>query len=761
MKTFTHLIPNAFRFASMFLLIFCLNVTIFSQTNEIKLGFTGSYPIRWYDNGITFNHTINFNWQWYKELNMNLWSGWAIEGTDNRVKDSMTVNSIRGWFQPDTMIYRAAYGRISIYEAEVISNRFTYGNHHNSGSNYTDNTWGNGVLVRYYDAIPSQTSYTAVLTELSENCEQVFTGLGIPVTGADLRWYIKPRMRITTTDAFGTVKDVAKIVVKAYNGDVIKEEIITTEDFRYDNSTTYDGRYLEDYFLHNVIVLADSLTRGANYDNPHEPDLVSSLVDYQIYWYGNVDLWIDYVKVMDNNAHDFLGPNPLIRNAIKGELNQIKDYDNLRGFFTEEIAYNNLRCLKALQDSLAIWSDNNPNAKLICLINDYSFQYNLKTHYSTDYADYLDMARPPVMLLAWYHFNGSWGTFEDKIPDNISTFHFRAITPDTIQTEVTSYFNAMRVSKAQYQTDNQRIYDAYADTLDRFKDLCDARGIPLYAGPQIQHNKLWQGANTREPTNEEINAEYGISLCHGVTGFMPYAFETWYASPSLTGNVWQYNCGLLDSTEWHVYPDPITCMEKRTLNFFGQNKWQNFVDLYAKITRWSPVIANSTNTEGWSVARDGANHNYISDIQSIAPDINGTNSECAGENPSAPYLDCNNKRYWEMGFFSPNYLPSSDKYFMMVNRRCIPAIGGYAGDNRVLKIKFKASQLPEAVNWKITDVLTRDSYIFSRNYNGYVALGSTSNSMGWFDPGEGKLFKLEPVLKSGGILVANEDVSGS
>jgi hypothetical protein len=42
---------------------------------------------------------------------------------------------------------------------------------------------------------------------------------------------------------------------------------------------------------------------------------------------------------------------------------------------------------------------------------------------------------------------------------------------------------------------------------------------------------------------------------------------------------------------------------------------------------------------------------------------------------------------------------------------------------------------------------------FNRNASPYVDLG-------WFMPGEGKLFKLEPVMRSGGILLADEAISG-
>jgi hypothetical protein len=57
--------------------------------------------------------------------------------------------------------------------------------------------------------------------------------------------------------------------------------------------------------------------RGAP-DDPNNGGLENSQVDYQIYWYGQVDLWIDYVKVMDNKANVYYGPDStIVRNYLK------------------------------------------------------------------------------------------------------------------------------------------------------------------------------------------------------------------------------------------------------------------------------------------------------------------------------------------------------------------------------------------------------------------------------------------------------------
>ncbi len=93
---------------------------------------------------------------------------------------------------------------------------------------------------------------------------------------------------------------------------------------------------------------------------------------------------------------------------------------------------------------------------------------------------------------------------------------------------------------------------------------------------------------------------------------------------------------------------------------------------------------------------------------------------------------------------------------MMVNRRCEPASGNSNGDVRILRIKFNPAFLTEATRWWIIDVLTGQQYQFSTGYNNYLNIGDTDGTPGYFHPGEGKLFKLVPVMQKGGLLAGND-----
>jgi hypothetical protein len=197
----------------------------------------------------------------------------------------------------------------------------------------------------------------------------------------------------------------------------------------------------------------------------------------------------------------------------------------------------------------------------------------------------------------------------------------------------------------------------------------------------------------------------------------------------------------------------INSPDRRYINDYGQPKWEFVSDLNRKILSWKPVLENSTWQAGYSVHYDGPDHYYIDNIMSIP------------RQPMAPYpFDPEIQdqiKYWEMGFFTGD--DDVSRYFIMVNRRCIPEPVCCTGDGdiRELRIKFDASELPYYATWVITDVNTGQTVSFDKNNqgsDGFVDLGHLQDEMGWFYPGESKLFKLEPVMKTGGILLADETI---
>jgi hypothetical protein len=161
-------------------------------------------------------------------------------------------------------------------------------------------------------------------------------------------------MRISTSDAFGEEKPVIKLIAIAFNGSPIDSITVTTADFRLDGTNNYDGRYLEDYVGINFNVAGDLLNEGrvGGFLEWHNIDLCH--VDYQIHWFQEVSVWIDYVKIMDEPAEKLFGKDQKLRNTIKIKVDSLLNHDgpihNVKGFYTEETDYARLTCLNYLQD---------------------------------------------------------------------------------------------------------------------------------------------------------------------------------------------------------------------------------------------------------------------------------------------------------------------------------------------------------------------------------------------------------------------------
>ncbi|MCI0473924.1 MAG: hypothetical protein L0Y76_10120, partial [Ignavibacteria bacterium] len=122
------------------------------------------------------------------------------------------------------------------------------------------------------------------------------------------------------------------------------------------------------------------------------------------------------------------------------------------------------------------------------------------------------------------------------------------------------------------------------------------------------------------------------------------------------------------------------------------------------------------------------------------------------DDPNTLFDDPENKRFFDVGFFE-NPLNGLDKYMLLVNKRCVPVQGGY-GDERTVRLYINPSSLTGFNNWVLADVMTGDKIVFDKNnISGGVYFPFV------FQPGEGKLLKLAPVMQEGGTFVCDESFS--
>ena len=303
-----------------------------SQTKEFTIAYSGTYP--------NYDYVTNStNWSWYDELNVNLWQGWGIGEVSIHgfILDSLYSRNISGYFQPDTLM-QFALGKVITHQAENnTTDNFRY-RHHNLGKDTTETFMGETVTSRYFDVntIPlnERGIPDTVLTGVRENAVHSFSGLVLDpkkqwrweTNGyqVDNSWYLKPRMRIDIADTSGPTRKVIKIVVRAFNGDVILVQDITTQDFKI---SSYNGKYLEDYFSNGINVPGDKTSIGLNNGFPSGLDhrdtylyFDSCQVDFEIHWYKDVSVWIDYIKIMDEPAYLLNHPDQFIRRRMESLL---------------------------------------------------------------------------------------------------------------------------------------------------------------------------------------------------------------------------------------------------------------------------------------------------------------------------------------------------------------------------------------------------------------------------------------------------------
>ncbi len=590
-------------------------------------------------------------------------------------------------------------------------------------------------------------------------------------------WHVKPMMRINANVPDG--KRIAKIEVINFKGDPIKNIIINSENFK--NGQGYYGGEYKDIFLNiNNIVTGgratdpDVLNTEQDYNDWRNWE-AKSKVSFNVWWYGEADVWFDKMTVDDKYGdqlfnHDY-DPH------IKQEASAFTDNPSNYSFYTDEMNYSNIPCIEYVKGVMT-GSGGNPNAQLHVALSNYHQIRGLKDNtighremlklfqnigiksVSLDAHEISDLKMPP-------QFNAG----------NMSDFISYWFTANYDEYNISLQHKAFGDKYAIIPENENDLYDKPRHWGSLIYQVNHARqqrdtyypGIPMFVQPEMHSVLFWNNSlnkfdyGMREPTNQEIEAQAMLSIAHGADGIGWYIYQSFtepstlskyslpYQNASVPGTF--YTFGLLNLANQNF--------SKRTSNLFGQDKWSDVASMQSKFGNWKPTLDNTRWLAGYSVHSETANHYYINDLASIAPNISST-SNCFQDWPV--YADCEDERYWEMGFFEPVNPPLGDqsRYFMLVNRRCVPVQGSSGTDQRYIRLRFNKNMLPATNSYVLTDIASGESETFDINgINGYVEFGTTQGSLGWFEPGEGKMFKLTPVFQEGGELVADDTLSGN
>jgi len=812
----------------VFLTSFFLTYQLFSQIRLKDRYYLGSIGCgTYFENGVIyFYDQNNAHWSNYNDLYFNLNHQYIPSGIDylyeqqtpKRVGsflDALTsyipqVSNTLNWsyrsgngqklFLERFRTNFAGYGQRSTYQVEdnalMITKRPGYGYRYSTVGTDINDPLFPGVRSKYCNKlIDAPRNYIAY--GLYENCEQVNTNndwrFSDVKTGLSpsYRWYIKPRIRIDNFDGLPGNTPVIRIEIIAYDNSLVKSVVMNISDFS--NPTEYNETF---NFSGNptpypLCVSGEEL----NANNPGN-DPYASQVDFKIYWYGNCDVYLDYVRVDDEWAHFLFNPSTELEgdrwhfdSKISEEANAFSYNEGFGQFYLDEFQYNNIECIVKTKN--IIESASGGTLTLIPvfnygMINACNSTLRNFIRYDDDclsellnkgvfnnficYDDYPFMLTPDFMNVKYPHNL----TYED--PNNIDPFFSNLYTQATNSED---YNNNIQERMEKFgKKDDDNFFPSHM-AAHRFsanalkKGLALGKNITMSYMDQVHAEELNPSNNafiSREPTNEEISFQAFLGLVYGVKHSIHYEYNVEVYHSTNTG----YNYSLYGLADANG--------NKRTGNVYKysngnrQNKWDGVKQLNLKLKTIGDYMYPAGYPERHLIYDDSRTINtypailnkpyyltidrglpfkFINNIVSVIQPGNYID-DCIEDNFG--HCDCPQYRYWEFGFFNPNPQGISgqdfSKYFIALNKRCTPVDNNGNGDIRTLKIKFEGSELADYKNWRLIDPISGLIYQeFDKSTNSYI-------NAGVFQPGEGKLFKLEPVIQSGGSLLSDEYIPG-
>lgn len=694
-------------------------------------------------------------------------------------------------------------GQRSDYQCETVSPSdplYFYGfNFHGVGSDYTESS---GEKVWHCEVNPSLSAESNagwVVKSLRANTEQCMPQ-GDYKSDEQTTWHVKPKIRIEASVANGTSNPIV-CRIDIINGNGFLKDTIYIRAKNFVNGAPYDGSYLEEFNFSGGNRLTFKNRLGDNSfcqaRGLRLTDDDNAKADYQVYWYGNCDMWIDYIRVDNQIANDLLGTGAihnLYMNWLEWEAKDVLSYSAAASeaayrYYTELYEYNNIPCMNYVSRKLDSIAMTNPNPKHISLMA-ISVPIIYAKHvpwvernkvfndelYKTQFIQKMGLDE---FLLGCYPFTSSyhypepspyptWSRIPSTLPD-LTGYNGSGkgllsvpVSPDEydrwLQATLDSVPYSFEAAYTGTTTRNPAFEDpgAFRYQLQLGDRLSKETGKKFLFNPQVH---LWfntgfnaimnnsgatvtdesqaeqtEGEVLREPTNEELDLMMNLAISYGVKGLIYFEYTSRVTNPGAAN----YSRGVVEYNETPRYQ-----------NIYGQPKFGKLKSISERIRKWEPYIMSFDNTHRHSYIyhseKDSiTNNTFINDIiTSKTSDISQTLSDESSAN-----------RYVQAAVFKND--SANKEYFMIINKRCSPISDDFPDGKRKIKIKFNANNsygLNNFDNWKILDVENgAEIATFDKNSDSYVDLG-------WFDPGQGKLFRVLPVMITGGTLVGNENIS--
>jgi len=627
----------------------------------------------------------------------------------------------------------------------------------------TDNSpYGSGERVKYCKADTSNPGGNAcyILKGLRSNREQAYINDDDYYSDGIYSWYIMPRMRIDSIYASQLInksKKICDVIIKNWKDSIIKKIEIKVRNFETPNSS-YDGKYTENFYFrpfYNEDSSSTIIDSGKLF-NPDSYDFsdwsIPCHIDIQVYWYGLCDLWIDRIRVENEPARIFMTKkDSIFQSWLKLEIEfAIENYNSLKPapnyFFVNEFQFNQLPAIKELNKKILYHSGNKT-----CVLP--SIVYPLlslhipdrnNTHLTvSQLKEYLvDSAELNTILVGSYALEGFP---EEQAPDRISympnTLSNANYNPDigilAYATGVINYENWL-----QYHLDTGKGGNKYIHQMKTFDSLIKYPSVNLRRIDYIQTHVWWSPGGwhiLKEPSNEEQDLLINLALCYGTKGIWLYPYTS---EGEMNSNNWYYR-GIMTRGDPGI-------MKPRTDNVYGQPKYEKLKEINKRLMKWGDyfISFDESNRRTYIYRLENErsiclSETYFSEIKTrrlnpniICPEYQ--NPENTYESPDITYL--------QVGVFN-NPDETYNKYFMIVNRRTSPAGIEICDGRRYVIIRFDSVNVFEGFNnWQIKD-LYRDSITAVFNKNAIDTI-----NLGIFQPGEGRLYKISPVMIDGGTM---------
>jgi hypothetical protein len=643
-----------------------------------------------------------------------------------------------------------------------------------------ENKWVRQCLV-------SSTIPGYVLSRLKANTEQCH--YVDPQGGNEWRcdsqcdWLIKPRIRIDSNFANNPAnwsKLVCRVDVKNQKDSLIKTFEIKVRNFKVSNASRYNGNYLEEYYFapYNDPFSQDRFGAWGNSfvysarGNKTNENSYENHADIKVFWYGNCDMWIDYVRVDNDVASDLLStdPNNVMHQKydqwIDSEATQIGNNGEIMKYYLELVEFNNIPCMAYVNSKLKDYSGG--RADLIQdLGNTISMHVPWENRTSVENPDFLydqyikkvgltQVFAESYPMTACFSKDSSSQCFS-RIPKTLPLTNGPDILAQAVNPNDYDSWLQDNINHKPYVLEEGGVDDIHCGVcgpvtcngtsgsinvhqdVGNFRNrlqLCDSisklADIPFILMPQL-HQWFLPGEVRREPTNEELNMMANVAVSYGVKGILYYMYSSWPPNECIygIGLTEPANIGKLRYTNYYNQTNPNKIQTIQTITDRLKNKWGPYLLSFNNADRHSYIYNDGTERSQLTA------YSYISNVISFK---RGTGNPACTENniPAGMIPDCPIDRYLQVATFKKTQ-DDGNKYFMIVNRRCSPVNNKDSlGGKRFMRIQFRknASDFSGYSKWEIID-LSNNSLVAT-----LINANWSEVDLGWFMPGEGRLYKI-------------------